>query len=139
MVHRLLTARGLSGDLAPSRAISRHVQEQLTYCVVLEYCDGGDLHQALQRPTPPGFFLRVAGGVATGLAFLHGRGIMHRDLKSPNVLLHGERGVKIADFGLAALRGDCSGSSSRSSSVGGSGSRVSAIALTPRISQLSAG
>ena len=78
------------------------VEERLTRCVILEYCDGGDLQQALQRPTPRRFFFRVASGVATGLTFLHANGVMHRDLKSPNVLLHGEHGVKIADFGLAA-------------------------------------
>ena len=70
--------------------------------LLLEYCNGGDLQQALQRPTPRRFFFRVASGVATGLTFLHANGVMHRDLKSPNVLLHGEHGVKIADFGLAA-------------------------------------
>ncbi|EOD21745.1 hypothetical protein EMIHUDRAFT_54516, partial [Emiliania huxleyi CCMP1516] len=80
------------------------VEERLTRCVILEYCDGGDLQQALQRPTPRRFFFRVASGVATGLTFLHANGVMHRDLKSPNVLLHGEHGVKIADFGLAADR-----------------------------------
>ncbi|EOD11609.1 hypothetical protein EMIHUDRAFT_67352, partial [Emiliania huxleyi CCMP1516] len=78
------------------------VEERLTRCVILEYCDGGDLQQALQRPTPRRFFFRVASGVAAGLTFLHANGVMHRDLKSPNVLLHGEHGVKIADFGLAA-------------------------------------
>ncbi|EOD32394.1 hypothetical protein EMIHUDRAFT_230951 [Emiliania huxleyi CCMP1516] len=77
--------------------------EQLTYCVVLEYCDGGDLHQALQRPTPPGFFLRVAGGVATGLAFLHGRGIMHRDLKSPNVVMREAYSESADVFSLAMI------------------------------------
>ena len=30
-----------------------------TYCVVLEYCDGRDLRRELERPTPPGLFLRV--------------------------------------------------------------------------------
>ena len=41
-----------------------------------------------------------------GCAHLHRHGVMHRDLKSPNVLLHGEHGVKIADFGLAAQARD---------------------------------
>ena len=89
-------------------------QSPLTFCLVLEYCDGGELTDALQRPTPPNFFFRVADSIAKGIAYLHTRQVIHRDIKPSNVLLEGnvKSGpfmVKITDFGLAtaaSLSGD---------------------------------
>jgi hypothetical protein len=63
--------------------------------VVLEHCGGGDVRHALQAPTPPGFFSRVAEGVATGVAYMHSMGMLHRDLKSSNCLLDAGGGVKV--------------------------------------------
>ena len=77
------------------------VEAPLSFGLVLEYCDGGDVCEALRRPTPPGFFLRVAKGVASAAAYLHQAGYMHRDIKSPNVLIDSASGVKLADLGLA--------------------------------------
>ena len=48
-----------------------------TYCLVLEFCDAGDLYRALRLPSPPGLFLRVARAVGAGMAYLHRRQIMH--------------------------------------------------------------
>ena len=48
---------------------------------MLEYLEGRDLTAALALPTPAGFFIRAASGVAEGMAYLHGQGVMHRDLK----------------------------------------------------------
>jgi len=45
--------------------------------------------------------------IATGLYRLHKNGILHRDMKSLNVLLcerEGELRAKVSDFGLAALK-----------------------------------
>jgi len=86
----------------------------LTFCLVLEYCDGGELTDAMQRPTPPNFFFRIADSVAKGMAYLHARMVIHRDIKPSNVLLEGnvksgQFQVKITDFGLAtaaSLSGD---------------------------------
>jgi len=72
-----------------------------TYCLVLELCDAGDLYRALRMRTPPKLLLRVAKAVAAGMAYLHKRQIMHRDLKSSNVLLDTAGGVKLTDFGVA--------------------------------------
>lgn len=44
---------------------------------------------------------RIAYAVASGMNYLHESGIMHRDLKSPNVLLDGNLLPKICDFGLS--------------------------------------
>ena len=72
------------------------------YCLVLEYCEAGDVRMYLDKgPTPPGFFWRVAEGVALGMAYLHKRDMLHRDLKCSNVLLSSDGGVKLTDFGLA--------------------------------------
>ena len=40
---------------------------------------------------------------ASGLAFLHSNGYMHRDVKSTNILLDGNHHAKVADFGVAKL------------------------------------
>jgi len=78
-----------------------------TYCLVLEYCDGGDVRQALLKGgTPPGFFWRVAEGVANGMAYLHRKGVLHCDLKTSNILLDSAGGVRVTDFGLAVHHAD---------------------------------
>jgi hypothetical protein len=46
-------------------------ENPLMYCLVLEFCNAGNLSAALQRPTLPNFFFRVAGDIASGLAYLH--------------------------------------------------------------------
>ena len=77
-----------------------------TYCLVLEYCERGDLRSALDaHDTPPDFFWHVASGVASGMLCLHTNGLLHRDLKSPNVLLDRDGTVKLTDFGLAMQEG----------------------------------
>lgn len=78
----------------------------LTYCLVLEYCDGGDLSVALAGTTPDKFFLNVTSDIARGLKYLHNKKYMHRDIKPSNVLLSGELKsgqftAKLTDFGLA--------------------------------------
>jgi len=75
-----------------------------TYILVMEYLNNGTLYSALHKPSvPPGFFFNVAVGVARGMAYLHHRKIIHRDLKSPNVLLDSNGAVKITDFGLSVF------------------------------------
>jgi serine/threonine protein kinase len=80
----------------------------LTYCLVLEFCDGGDLSAALEQPTPSGFVLKVALDVASGLYYLHKKKLIHRDIKPSNCLLQGDvqagkYTAKLSDFGLAAV------------------------------------
>jgi len=80
----------------------------LTYCLVLEFCNGGDMSRALKKSTPSNFFNCIALGVANGLGYLHKKKILHRDIKPGNVLLHGDFNggnfvAKLTDFGLAAM------------------------------------
>jgi mitogen-activated protein kinase kinase kinase 11 len=82
-------------------------QNPLTYCLVLEYCNAGDLNTALKYSTPRNFFFHVAISIANAMAYLHKRHTIHRDLKPHNVLCHGNIAggnytVKVTDFGVAA-------------------------------------
>ena len=68
---------------------------------VMELCDGGSLADRLASgPLRPAELVPILVGVADGLASLHARGIVHRDVKPHNVLL-ADGHPKLADFGLA--------------------------------------
>merc|ERR1711871_1363900 len=72
--------------------------------LVSELMTGGDLAGLLmdaKRDFRWSQRLLVARDIAEGMAFLHKRELMHRDLKSFNVLLDGKGRAKIADFGLS--------------------------------------
>ncbi len=78
--------------------------------LAMEFAPGGSLEERLknrqaarQGPMPVEEVLRMAGGLAEGLAALHKRGIVHRNLKPSNIMF-GEKGeAKLTDLGLAQL------------------------------------
>ena len=77
--------------------------------LVLEYLPGGTLRQKLLARKSSGEMptlrqcLEWAIQIAEGLTHAHKRGIVHRDIKSSNVLFTEDGQVKIADFGLAKI------------------------------------
>ena len=73
--------------------------------IAMEYVEGADLEQVLQRddPRPVEWTLDVLRQVCEGLAHAHRNGIVHRDVKPANVLLTAADEVKIVDFGLARV------------------------------------
>ncbi len=73
--------------------------------IVMEFCQGETLSQRLRRkPLDSAEFLNIARQIAGGVAAAHETGIIHRDLKSPNIIIETSGAVKILDFGLAKLQ-----------------------------------
>lgn len=73
------------------------------YCIIMEYCPYGQLYEVLRdgKEIPPALILDWAKQIASGMHYLHSHKIIHRDLKSPNVLVAKNDVVKISDFGTS--------------------------------------
>lgn len=73
------------------------------YCLVFEYMQNGTLTDLIRSRKSLIDFFRIAKEMAMGMNYLHLCSIMHRDLKSGNVLLDAYGTVKISDFGLSCV------------------------------------
>ncbi|MGE3920970.1 MAG: protein kinase, partial [Gammaproteobacteria bacterium] len=76
------------------------------YCLVMELMPKGNLYELLQSEQPLGWTQRyqLAQDIGIGLHHLHAENILHRDLKSLNVLLTNDYRAKLCDFGLAKIK-----------------------------------
>ncbi|MEA2097023.1 MAG: protein kinase, partial [Candidatus Cloacimonadota bacterium] len=77
-------------------------------CIVMEYMTSGSLHKLLHSDEEITWELRerIALDIAQGLDYLHENNVVHRDLKSLNILLDENKRAKLTDFGLSKERTD---------------------------------
>ena len=80
--------------------------------LAMEYVEGWNLAQAAEQarqlhvPISPGVWRHWVDGIWSGLAYLHEKGVVHRDVSPANVLVARNGAVKITDFGISRAAGD---------------------------------
>ena len=76
--------------------------------MAMEILDGHDLKDLIEKRQLPDIEVRIAimEQICDGLAFAHGKGVVHQDLKPGNIRILSSGGVKVMDFGLALRKDD---------------------------------
>lgn len=71
--------------------------------IVMEYVDGENLKDLIHRlgPLPQDLMLNISRQIALALKEAHSNKIIHRDIKSQNIMITKHNTVKVADFGIA--------------------------------------
>ncbi|KAB1205188.1 Receptor-like protein kinase [Morella rubra] len=151
---KYVIGRGKHGSVYRAKsADSRNdwaVKKMAGYCIkdgygyiVTDYMPGGTLFDVLHRSEPRLMLdwearYRIASGVAQGLSYLHHdsvQQIIHRDIKTDNILMDSELEPKIGDFGMAKLVNDSDSSSTRSVIVGTLGYMAPENAYSTRLTE----
>ncbi len=116
--------------------------------LVMELVDGKPLHHLAQRFGDPAWTMSVLHQVASGLSMLHQAGIVHRDVKPPNILVEDAEDprkvrVKITDFGIARytpadrrVLGSAPDATARDAALHASGAAASAEPTSPPNSEM---
>ncbi|NWS15205.1 NEK11 kinase, partial [Pachyramphus minor] len=121
------------GDLKPNETVEANLEAQLlskldhpaivkfyasfverdSFCIITEYCEGGDLDFKIQEYKDSGKIFAQSQVIdwfiqlLLGVNYMHERRILHRDLKAKNIFLK-DNLLKIGDFGVSCLlMGSC--------------------------------
>jgi serine/threonine protein kinase/Tfp pilus assembly protein PilF len=78
-------------------------EEKGTHYITMEFVPGEDLRSSIRRfgQLPIGKSISIAKQICEGLSEAHRLGVVHRDLKSNNIMIDKEGNVRIMDFGIA--------------------------------------
>ena len=72
-------------------------------CIIMEYVDGQTLYEYITAcgALSPTEAVHIFHAVAQAIAYIHQKGILHRDIKSNNIKINSSGQVKLLDFGIA--------------------------------------
>jgi TPR repeat protein len=92
-------------------------QQEFRYSLVMELMPKGTLYELLHNNQPLSWERRwvLAGDIAQGINYLHTQDVLHRDLKSLNVLISDTGRAKLTDFGLSKVKQTTKSLTSKSS------------------------
>jgi len=109
-------------EIETMQALSQHPNLLEYYChefkqqsdtlnetrILLEFCAGGSLHEAVIKPQkelPTALLVKFVHQLTCAIAYVHSKSIIHRDIKSANILLTSENVeeavLKVCDFGMS--------------------------------------
>ena len=90
--------------------------------LVMEHCELGSLDkQTKETLKVPSTAAHVMAAVLDGVEYIHGEGVLHRDLKDSNVLVSAHWDIKICDFGLALMNSTDAGTQTAAPLAGTAG------------------
>ena len=102
---RRVAVKLLSGELSGDEELAERFRREALAVAHLEQLTGTDLKVLIEGghlgPLPQR--LRIMGQAASGMGFVHAKGLVHRDLKPGNIHVTPEGVAKIMDFGLVRL------------------------------------
>jgi serine/threonine protein kinase/Tol biopolymer transport system component len=94
--------------------------------IVMRYMAGGSVDDQLRLGALPlNDILRIIDQIAPALDFAHSKNVLHRDLKPSNILLDGDGGSYLTDFGIARVLGETTGGTITTQGVIGTPSYMS--------------
>lgn len=82
---------------------------RLIHYLVMEYMEGGDVNDLMRARggrLPPDDVVTILRELLAALEYAHAEGVIHRDLKPGNLLLHQDGTMKVGDFDLARVAGE---------------------------------
>ena len=88
-----------------------HFFENETFYIVMELCAKGDLRIAIEaqkqsgKPFSEEQLIKWFYGLFNAVVYLHGKNIIHRDIKPGNILLTVTNDIKLTDFNVSKLQG----------------------------------
>mmetsp|Transcript_105327 Transcript_105327/g.298122 ORF Transcript_105327/g.298122 Transcript_105327/m.298122 type:complete len:416 (-) Transcript_105327:59-1306(-) len=83
--------------------------ENRNLVIIMDYADGGDLHQRIQKTKqggkiiPEEKILRWVTEATLAMKYLHDKHVLHRDLKTQNLFLTAQDRLRIGDFGISKV------------------------------------
>ena len=113
VVKRFLQEARIAAGMEHPNVVSIHalrIENQRIY-TIMEYIAGGSVQDLMEKEhrLPLSQAVKLTTGVCEGLAKLHAKGIIHRDIKAENILLTEDGVPKIIDFGIAHVPKEAGG------------------------------
>ncbi|KAL0566627.1 Rho guanine nucleotide exchange factor [Marasmius crinis-equi] len=93
-------------NIVPFKGAYLFNEEPKEFCLVSPWMENGNLASFVKKSSPsitPELQYNLALNIATGLAYLHDRGITHGDIKGNNILIDSKNNARITDFGLSRI------------------------------------
>ena len=109
LINRFISEAKVQAALLHPNVVTLHsfFKEEGIYIMAMEYAEGQTIKELIHKKGPINEkrALIICQDILSGLSFAHSKGIIHRDIKSANIMLADDDSVKIMDFGIAKVLG----------------------------------